>query len=77
MTAWGSVFSPSSSWKEITESQSSPGGSRSSTWEEETGAEMIERPMEARTPKEEPDKEDLGHQMSLTSFSKEGGDADE
>ena len=50
---------------------------RTTTWEEEAGAEMVEQPMEAKTPKEEPNKEDPGHQMSLTSFSKEGGDADE
>ena len=45
---------------------------RTTTWEEETGAEMVEGPTEARTQKEEPDREDPGHQMSLTSFSKKG-----
>ncbi len=50
---------------------------RTTTWEEETGVEMVDQSMQARTPKEGPEREDPGHQMSLTSFSKEGGDADE
>ena len=49
---------------------------RTTTWEEEAGPHTEEEKSDTKAPPEGPQKEDPGLQMSLTSFSKEGGDGD-
>jgi helicase len=50
---------------------------RTTTWDEEAGAQTTEADTkDPEAPKKEPPKEDPGLQMSLTSFSKDGGEGD-